>query len=149
MLWKTSTEVLLATTSRAIQANGPQPPGKWPAGSRVLPKGPCHTRNTTESKFATAIVKCYSHSKTLRRGLRIGRVQRAYPERPQRYRVSRNQNNLQVSQGIARYRALPHPKIALSQPSGEGGKGYRSSSCTLEGIELYKGFAEIVSPIAV
>ena len=32
---------------------------------------------------------------------------------------------------------------------GEGGRGYRSSSCPLKGIALYGGIAEIVSPIAV
>ena len=36
-------------------------------------------------------------------------------------------------------------KFALSQPKGEGGREYRSSSCLLEGIELYGGIAEIVS----
>ena len=37
--------------------------------------------------------------------------------------------------------------IAL-QPRGGGGRGYRSSSCPLEGIALCGGVAEIVSPIA-
>ena len=41
------------------------------------------------------------------------------------------------------------PKFVLSQPRGEGGRGYRRSSCPLEGIALYGGIAEIVSPIAV
>ena len=51
----------------------------------------------------------------------------------------------QVSQGIA----LFPPKLALLQPRRGGGKGYRSSSCPLQGIALYGGIAEIVSPTAV
>ena len=43
---------------------------------------------------------------------------------------------------VSRY--TPPPQFALSQPRGEGGKGYRSSSCPLEGIALYRGIAEIV-----
>ena len=38
----------------------------------------------------------------------------------------------QVSQGIALYLL----KLAPSQPKGEGGRGYRSSSCPREGIAL-------------
>ena len=45
--------------------------------------------------------------------------------------------------------ALYPPKFALSQPRGGCSKGYRNSSCPLEGIALYGGIAEIVSPIAV
>ena len=51
----------------------------------------------------------------------------------------------QVSQGIALY---PLQQFAISQPRGGGNKGYRSSSCPLEGIALYGRIAEIVSPIA-
>ena len=54
--------------------------------------------------------------------------------------------------GIASYRAIPPPpppQLALSQLRAEGGRGYRGSSCPLEGIALYGGIAEIVSPIAV
>ena len=51
----------------------------------------------------------------------------------------------QVSQGIVLYPL----KLALSQPRGEGGRGYRSSSCFREGIARKRGgIAEIVSPIA-
>ena len=59
-----------------------------------------------------------------------------------------NRSNLsrQCFSGIARYRAIPPPKMALKQPRGEGGSGYCNSSCPLEGIELYEGIAEIVSP---
>ena len=41
------------------------------------------------------------------------------------------------------------PNLPISQPRGGGGRGYRSSSCPLEGFALYGGIAEIVSPIAV
>ena len=51
-----------------------------------------------------------------------------------------------VSRGIALY---PSPQFALSQPRRGGGRGYRSSSGPLQGIALYGGIAEIVSPIAV
>ena len=51
-----------------------------------------------------------------------------------RYRVSLCLSHLWFS-GIARYRAVP-PKTALSQRRGEGGRGYRSSSCPLEGIAI-------------
>ena len=50
--------------------------------------------------------------------------------------------------GINLQRLYMH-KFALSQPRGGGGKGYRNSSCPLQGIALYGGIAEIVSPIAV
>ena len=51
--------------------------------------------------------------------------------------------------GIAGYRAMP-PEFALSQLRGEGGRGYRSSSCPREGIAFWGGvIAEIVSPIAI
>ena len=49
--------------------------------------------------------------------------------------------------GIAGYHAIA-PKFALSQPKGEGGRGYRNSSCLLEGIALYGGIDEIVSRVA-
>ena len=54
----------------------------------------------------------------------------------------------QVPQGIALY---PPPPPKLPHRSREKGcrRGYRSSSCPLEGIALYGGIAEIVSPIAV
>ena len=41
------------------------------------------------------------------------------------------------------------PNWPLLQLRGEGGRGYRSSSCPLEGIALSGGIAEIASPIAV
>ena len=45
----------------------------------------------------------------------------------------------QILQGIS---------LDTPQPNGERGRGYRSSSCYLEGVALYGGFAEIVSRIA-
>ena len=50
----------------------------------------------------------------------------------------------QALQGIALYPL----KFALSQPRGGDGRGYRSSSCPLEGMALYGGIAEI-APIPV
>ena len=51
------------------------------------------------------------------------------------------------------YRRVSHytlpPEFALWRPRGGGGRGYRSSSCPLESIALYRGITEIVSPIAV
>ena len=44
----------------------------------------------------------------------------------------------QVSQGIA----LNPPRFALSQPRGGGGRGYRSSSCPLQGIALHGGVTD-------
>ena len=62
------------------------------------------------------------------------------PHRAIGYRYTCRPYDFQVSQGIALY---------LSQSRGDGGRGYRSSSCPLEGIALCGGVAEIVSPIAV
>ena len=61
------------------------------------------------------------------------------------YRYTYRTYVFEVSQGIALY----PPKFVLSLPRGEGGRGYRSSSCALEGIALYGGIAEIVSPSTV
>ena len=60
------------------------------------------------------------------------------------YRYTYRTYVLQLSQSIALYPL----KFALSQPRGGGGGRYRSSSCPLEGIALYGGIAEIISPIA-
>ena len=51
----------------------------------------------------------------------------------------------QISQGIV----LCPPKFAPSRPKGEKGRGYRSSSCSLEDIPLQGGIAAIVLPMAV
>ena len=66
-----------------------------------------------------------------------------------RYRVSLYLSHPCFS-GIARHRAIGYspPKLAPLHLRGEGGTGYRSSSCPLEGIALYRGIAEIVLPIA-
>ena len=50
----------------------------------------------------------------------------------------------QVSQGIALYRL----KLALSQPRGEGGRGYRSSSCPQEGIALQYRLSRFNGPLS-
>ena len=60
------------------------------------------------------------------------------------FMLRRHLSHLICFAGIAKYRAIP-PKFALSQPRGGGGRGYRGSSCPLEGIALYGVIAEIVS----
>ena len=59
--------------------------------------------------------------------------------------------HLTIAAMFFRYRRVSRYtlQICLSQPRKACGKGYRSSSCPLEGIALYGGIAEIVSSIAV
>ena len=56
----------------------------------------------------------------------------------------------QVSQGIALYPPPPKKKhLPLSQPRGGGWQGVSQLKLHSGGIALYRGIAEIVSPIAV
>ena len=50
--------------------------------------------------------------------------------------------------GIAGYRAIPLQLCPIAAEE-RGWQGYRSASCSLEGVALSGGIAEIVSPIAV